>query len=284
MDQYYDIKDFVETFYMYKTINNHCYAYEWWNDLDINLEKILDNELYTSIKNNNLLEFTESIAKHNIDVTICDNLLLKNAICNKSYSIINYLAEIIDINFCNGFAIKIACRFETDFLKYIIDLGGNISIDDNFCICYAILCNSFENVIELIDKGADINCRNGLPLYIANNKNIKSSILDYLIKQGVNINNPVVINEYILDGLYHQLKSLLKHGTDVNLINIKNYVKFLSNPDNKYERLKITKLLVNYGFDISQINNIGLSKKSQIFTSYMSDLGVDYNILCNILY
>nr|URM62443.1 ankyrin repeat domain containing protein [Mimivirus sp.] len=221
MNQIYDIKEFGVTLDMYKIVNSNSYIYIWWDDLDKNLEQILDNELYTSIKNNNLSEFTKSITKHNIDVTMCDNLLLKNAICNKSYSIINYLTEIIDINFSNGFAVKIACELETDFLKYIINLGGNISIDDDFCICYAILCNSLENVIELIDNGADINCRNGLPLYIANNKNKESSILDYLIKQGANINNPVIINEYISDGSYHQLKYLLEHGTDVNLINIK---------------------------------------------------------------
>ncbi|AZL89750.1 ankyrin repeat protein [Megavirus baoshan] len=284
MNQIYDIKDFRETLDMYKIVNKYQYIYNWWDDLDKNLEQILNEELYISIKNNNLLEFTKSIIKHNIDVTMCDNLLLKNAICNKSYSIINYLTEIIDINFSNGFAVKIACEFETDFLKYIINLGGNIRIDDDFCICYAILCNSLENVIELIDNGADINCRNGLPLYIANDKSIESSILDYLIKQGVNINNPIIINKYISNGSYHQLKTLLKYGIDVNLINIKNYVKFLSDQDNKYERLKITKILVQYGFNISQINNIKLSKKSQIFTSYMSDFGIDSNILCSILY
>ncbi|AAV50866.1 putative ankyrin repeat protein [Acanthamoeba castellanii mimivirus] len=201
-----------------------------------------------------------------------------------------------------------------DVLKLVIDYGIDVSLDDHFAItvCTRPISNT-ENIIQLlIDNGADVTSNNNLPIKFAILKGtINKSVLDLLINNGadihadeyfcakyaakccyifalkyiinlgidVNMENGILLKNVLSDTAYSSneytyscIKTLLENGADISFLDDNDTLKMCRGSKTR----NILILLLDYGFDISFINEYQVKDSSKLSEiNKILDQGID---------
>lgn len=182
-----------------------------------------------------------------LELTFDDNIFFKIAVSNGSKNVVKYLIDSgIDVTASNNFAIRVSPMLEnSDMLQLIIDLGANIHIDDDYPICsaaYQLAYNNDSDTVKLLIKyGANIHARN-----------------DYLFWRT------------IVCGNTDDITSLLEIGANIHALELHN-LKFII----KYCSYDTIKVLLNYGVDLSVVNDYSPSLEQLNRIQLCIDNGVD---------
>jgi ankyrin repeat protein len=141
----------------------------------------------------------------------------------------------INVNELNNEGISIlhlvAQNYDVSMIRTLLKLGADINIKsvDNYTpIYYAIKSSKYENVEELIDKGADLNVHNGLtPFMYAININSLMVIKIFINKNKVDLNvkdnnGNTPLHIAIQNKSYTTAQFLIKSGSNPRLKNNNN--------------------------------------------------------------
>ena len=133
-----------------------------YSEYDSENNKINDAALIGAVKNGHL-HVVEFLISHGSDVNSNNNLALITAINE--------------------------CRLH--IVKFLLDIGSDINYNDDEALCVSLLCNEYlvegREIIELlVERGANINAREGLPLNIAV-ENCDMDIIRFLLSEGSDV-------------------------------------------------------------------------------------------------
>lgn len=261
-------------------IKNYIDAKFQKNNMQFPVNLTNTNKLYFMKKacfENNVDQFL--MFANDIDLTTEDNILFRIALERGFIDIIKLLIEFnVDYTFDNNYAIKRSVRY-AEILKYFIDLGANISIDNDLPLRYAIFLDQLESIKLLVENGAD--------MYVLNNSPIKIAIyykdtncIKYFIEQGMDVQ---IEDNCIFRYMYNKEsinEFLLQSGADPNSLNGDNWTDLILNG-----RIETIRLLIKYGADIDLLNNKyrSLSKNMAEIVQILTQNGMEITTLINIL-
>ncbi|BCS83413.1 repeat protein [Cotonvirus japonicus] len=189
-----------------------------------------------------------------------DNIFIKIAVVNKSYSILNHLFNSgIKISACNNIAIKLACKiFDMDMIKYLINRGADICCDNNLCIKLACSHNNRNYLEFLIEKGADILTAGDFVMdHSISNYNFV--IINFLEELGFNPTNYSSFKRYfrcaVQYGDYEIIIKMLEKGANFDMLKEEDIIACIKTKD--YSTIK---LLIDNKVNLQFINDYKFSK------------------------
>ncbi|BCS83144.1 ankyrin repeat protein [Cotonvirus japonicus] len=161
-----------------------------------------------------------------------------------------------------------------NIMKFIVNKKSD-NHKKNIALRCSIEHGNFEMVKYLIDQGVDINVDNGniihSALYYGRIETIK-----YLVEHGadVNINNGSIIKNALYRGHYEIVKHMIKYGADININNNDIIISAVTS-----RRLDVAKFLVEIGADIQACDNWILKWASEHgrleVIKFLVEIGVD---------
>jgi hypothetical protein len=138
-----------------------------------------------------------------------------HAVYNNNEKVIKYLIEQgADVNAQDGFPLKIAFdRTSSSLVDLLIKGGADISRVEPYNVSsFAVQQNNLNLIKTLIGKGFDIDIILGLTINFYSKD--KNQLLSYLIKEGANITDDLIIKAIDRGGLI-TIKALVKNGADI---------------------------------------------------------------------
>lgn len=236
--------------------------------------------LLVAIAMNNLLTSEKLIDMVSwFDVDSHNGIYLKVAVYNKAYDTATYLIKLgANVEIDNNYIIQLAaaqCR-NGDLLQLIIDRGADIHANNNAVICYAAHTNAHKNIKILIDNGADINTSNGYLLEYAIMQQ-HESILQYLLDKGIDASSPEFLSMAIDSNYFNGTKLLLEYGADIGSLDQEDYIAAI-----KSKNLELIELLASYGANFTTVNDYTATHACHKTIDTLVNLGVSLNAICNI--
>jgi len=153
-----------------------------------------------------------------------------------------YINEIMEIN--------------SDVIKYLVEHGADITIDNNNIIRYTVRNGYLEAIKCLVEHGADITADNNYAIrWAARHGHLE--VVKYLAKHGADVtavDNFAVCcaAEY---GHLETVKYLAEHGADITADD--NYaIRWAA----RNGHLKVVKYLVENGADVTAVNNFAIRR------------------------
>ncbi|AUV58667.1 ankyrin repeat protein [Bandra megavirus] len=208
-----------------------------------------------------------------------DNLF-KCAVIFKSYKILKYLMQMgFSMNYLDNYAIM-ACSSESknsDFLKYIVENGGDICARNSLAIKIAARLGCLENFKYLINNGADIHVDNDFIIKILTNYS-HTDILIYLHDNGINLSMYDAMRNYFrycfIYSIHEGLELCFNLGLDITIIT-ESDIKSINIFETSSETIK---LLIDYGIDFSCLNHYEPEQEYEKDLLNIYDLLVKNNI------
>nr|WBF70554.1 ankyrin repeat protein [Megavirus caiporensis] len=212
-------------------------------------------------------------------LTSIDNLF-KCAVIFKSYKILKYLMQMgFNMNYLDNYAI-ITCSTESknsDFLKYIVENGGDICARNNLAIKIAARLGCLENFKYLMNNGADIHVDNDFVIKILTSYSY-SDILIYLHDNGINLSMYDTMHNYFrscfIYSIHEGLELCFNLGLDIKIIT-ESDIKSINMLETSSETLK---LLIDHGIDFSCLNHYEPEREYEKDLLNIYDLLVKNNI------
>lgn len=124
-----------------------------------------------------------------------------------------YLVDNNKINI-NYALIKAVKREYVNLVKYLIDKGADIHVDEETPLINAVTNNDLEVVECLVNNGADVCAKNNLPIKIAA-KNSNEAMVKYFVENGADINVLDEIKGYNIND-FEIVKYLVGKGANPN--------------------------------------------------------------------
>lgn len=249
------------------------------------------SKLLQAVKNNDLEEiknvfFLNSVlhgsgqALRDLDMESPFNVLdeddIKYAIweaCERGdLKIISYLLGKTDFTELLDFAVMHSSKKgQLHAVKYLVDLGADITAAGNFTVIAASQENHLDTVKYLVENGADISADDDFPIRFASSHG-NLEMVKYLVENGADIfvddNYPIRVASS--RGDLEMVKYLVKSGADIFTDNT-----FTIRIASKEGHLELIKYLVYLGADLSICDNfpvkVARSEKKVAASKYISD-------------
>lgn len=96
-----------------------------------------------------------------------DDMLI-TASCGGHLDVVKYVVEYgADIHIDDEYPLVAACENgKLDIVKYLISQGADPFYDNDYDLCASCARSQLDIILYLLSIGADINCADGYPLYI----------------------------------------------------------------------------------------------------------------------
>ncbi|AZL89144.1 ankyrin repeat protein [Megavirus baoshan] len=214
------------------------------------------------------------------DISSQTDNIFKCAVIFKSYKILKYLIQMgFNMNYLDNYAIM-TCSSESknsDFLRYIVENGGDICARNNLAIKIAARLGCLENFKYLMNNGADIHTDNDFVIKILA-KYAHHDILVYLHNNGINLSIYDAMHNYFkycfIYCIHEGLELCFDLGLDIQIIT-ESDIKSINILETSSETLK---LLIDHGIDFSCLNDYEPKREYEKDLLNVYDLLVKNNI------
>jgi hypothetical protein len=236
--------------------------------------------------------FCKLYQSSNIDITYNDNELLRTAATLGAGNIILYLAKNGEnITFDDNYIFRVIIgKVNIEILEALVDYGCNIHADKEHAL--KTICASYyqmEKLTFLVRMGADIHIDDDYPLILAC-QCMNNDIAIYLIDSGANIhtNDEYPLRLSIECSNVELIKYLINAGADTTKISIDNIINCIDNGSYRshpgYYTSDTIRLLLEHNIDLSSLNKI-TKKKNDCYEliNVLVSGGVEPLVIANLL-
>lgn len=269
--------------------------------------KIFDIMIYLTSINNGI--FVDMILKKfYTNPTICDyRYLLKVAIWYNIIDMIKYFIDCIDdINYDNGYALKVCCHsplttpetlvlflnsgvnihidddsplricvkeHKSNFVKILLEANANVHANNDHALMLSACHFGEKMVLTLLEYQADIHAQNDKALIISVRAG-SCSVAKILLEANINVcakNNKSIITA-VTNLNIKMVNLLLLHGA--NLLSLKNYI--VPDTHDEQARLKMMILLENQGIEPHKILSLLTTGRSFYIGAKKLKSGLEY--------
>lgn len=227
------------------------------------------NHLLNCFVKQNNIDMIKYLLKNSIDVQSNENEALITSIHMNFKNIRNLLIEFgADITSCASkalveCALNIDCDLET--IQFLVENGADIQSNNNIIITSITSHCDLKIIKYLIQMGADVHSNNDLALKncFCNNKKNQYDIVEFLINEGANIHidNEYPLEKSIWQNNFNLFKLLIENGADVHVNKNKNIMNIIS-----LNRYKMLKYLNDVGVDIILNNEHTISNYKHLLS------------------
>ncbi|AKI79378.1 putative ankyrin repeat protein [Acanthamoeba polyphaga mimivirus] len=219
--------------------------------------------------------FIELSNKFSVDLSCDDNIFLKLAVNYNNEEVLKYLIDSgIDVTIENNFAVKLqsGIMHNNRIIDLLINNGADITVDNYFPYRYAASEQNKEALKILFSYNPNVDAT--MLLASINPSEIGAPILDFLISLNadININNGAILREN--NQYYPVVKSLLKAGADISYLSTKHLVKII-----RSHNKRIIDIYIKFGVDFSKINDIAIEEKDQEYVDTLINWGIEPRVL-----
>ncbi len=139
-----------------------------------------------------------------------------------SREILFYVGEALerDSNEKDGVLIGAAIKGSLDIVRYVVEIGANISARGDEALRRAVFCGHLDIVKYLVEKGANISAREDDALRAAA-ANGHLDIVRYLVEKGANISvrEDAALRRAAFEGHFDIVQYLVKSGANISARN-----------------------------------------------------------------
>lgn len=247
-------------------------------------------EAFLSATMNNYEDVSFLLLEKGSDVNTKNGQALCYAVENKNLNLLKYFIEKGGILREENYLLPIASKNgDIEMMQFLIDNGFDVNFDNNQSLIMGCIEGHFEVVKFLVENGADIHARNDESIcYACYSGN--PEIVKYLLNKGVNIKKYDALTECCFEGHFEIVKILVNYGLNIHIDNEKplnsavcglNYdiveyllsngaeiKKYILENSIDIKNYYITKLLVKYGANLSELDNIFKEKYKELMKKY----------------
>lgn len=170
-----------------------------------------------------------------------------------------------------------------EVIKYLVELGGDVKVKDDYAIRYASRHGHLEVVKYLTESEANIKIYNNYPVRHASKKN-HTEIVKYLVTKGANIKicNGQLLRLASKRGQLDLIKFLVANGGDIHVLN--DYtVRWAA----RHGHLDVVKYLVSISANIRACDDYAIKQAANYehleMVKYLVSLGCDHRATVDII-
>lgn len=223
--------------------------------------------------------FIELSDKFGVDLSCDNNMFLKFAVIYNNNEVLKYLIDNgIDVTIENNFAVKLqsgGLNVNRQIIDLLINNGADITVDNYFPYRYAAWENNVEALKILFSYDPNVDAT--MLLASIEPSEIGKPMLEFLISlnANININNGAILRNNVQ--CYPIVKSVLKAGANVSYLSTENLQQIIQTHNKK-----IIDIYIKFGVDFSKINGSSIEKETQEYVDTLINWGVDPKVLAYV--